>query len=552
MSKGYDRPWFKFWPKTVTKTLDYPSVPLFEFVETSARRYPDKTAILYYGKSITYSELLDSIERFATFLNRKGIQKGDRVALYLQNSPHFVISYFGTMRANGIVVPLNPMLTENELEYILNDSGCKTVVTTAELFPRISNVAKKLGMDIVCGHLSDYLPENPELNVPDFMKMKMEVEDAIDWKDSLSERDPPEILVTQEDLALIPYTAGTTGLPKGCMHTHYTIIANVLSSVYWMNLTPAAVHLAVLPFFHVTGMVHSMLAPIYVGAEIVLLTRWDRETAIQAIEKYGCTHWINITTMVVDLLSDPNIAKRDLSSLIIVGGGGAPMPKAVAEKLEELFGIKFMEGYGLTETISQTHFNPPERPKLQCLGIPDFGVDALIIDVESGKVLGPGEQGELVVRGPEIFKGYWNKPEETEKAFIEIDGKRYFRTGDLCYMDEEGYFFIVDRIKRMINRSGFKVWPAEVEAILYKHPAIKEVCVIGIPDERVIEEVKAFVVLKPEFKGKVKEEDIMAWAKTQMAAYKYPRKIAFVDDLPKSGAGKILWRVLQEREKRGG
>ncbi|AAB89737.1 MULTISPECIES: long-chain fatty acid--CoA ligase [Archaeoglobus] len=543
------KPWFRHWPPLLTKTLDYPRVPLFEFVETSARRFGDKAAIIYYGREITYNELLDAVERFATFLSNAGVEKGDRVAIYAQNSPQFVIAFFGIMRANAAVVPVNPMLVERELEYVLSDSGSKLVVATSELAGRVLPVAKKLGIQVVCGNLSDFIPEQPTLPVPDFAKLKIDVEGTTSWSEAMKERNPPEVMVGSDDLALIPYTAGTTGLPKGCMHTHFTAIANVLSSVHWFNLTPSAISLATLPFFHVTGMVHSMLAPVYIGATMVLLTRWDRETALQAIERYRCTHWVNITTMVIDLLSDPKIAERDLSSLLVVGGGGAPMPKAVAEKLYQLTGIRYMEGYGLTETISQTHMNPPQNPKLQCLGIPDFGVDALVIDIETGKPLPPNEEGEIVVSGPEIFKGYWNKPEETEKAFIEIDGKRYFRTGDLGYMDEDGYFFIVDRIKRMINRSGFKVWPAEVEAVLYKHPAVKEVCVIGVPDERVVEEVKAFIVVNPEYRGKITEEEIIQWAKQQMAAYKYPRIVEFDDELPKSGAGKILWRLLQEREK---
>ncbi len=282
----------------------------------------------------------------------------------------------------------------------------------------------------------------------------------------------------------------------------------------------------------------------------MLISRWDRETALQAIEKYRCTHWTNITTMVVDLLSDPNISERDLSSLRMVGGGGAPLPKAIGEKLFEFTGLKYAEGYGLTETFSQTHMNPLQNTKLQCIGIPDFGVDALVIDPESGKPLPPNEVGEIVIMGPEVFVGYWNKPEETEQAFIEIDGKKYFRTGDLGYMDEDGYFFIVDRIKRMINHSGFKVWPAEVESVLYKHPAVKEACVVGVPDERVVEEVKAFITLKPEYKGKITEEEIIEWSKQQMSAYKYPRTVEFIEELPKSGSGKILWRELQEKERK--
>ncbi|WP_290596968.1 MULTISPECIES: long-chain fatty acid--CoA ligase [unclassified Archaeoglobus] len=544
-----NRPWFKHWPPLLTKTLEYPRVPLFEFVETSARRFGEKAAIIYYGREITYSELLDAVERFATYLSKSGIEKGDRVAIYAQNSPQFVIAFFGTMRANAVAVPLNPMLVERELEYVLSDSGSRMVVTTSELASRILPVAKKLGISVICGNLSDYIPEQPTLPIPDFAKLRLDVEGTVSWNEVMGERGPPDVEVGSDDLALIPYTAGTTGMPKGCMHTHFTASANTLSSVHWFNLTPAAIGLATLPFFHVTGMIHSMLAPIYTGATIVLITRWDRETALQAIEKYRCTHWVNITTMVVDLLSDPKITERDLSSLLVVGGGGAPMPKAVAEKLFQLTGIRYMEGYGLTETISQTHMNPPQNPKLQCLGIPDFGVDALVVDIETGKPLPPNEEGEIVVSGPEVFKGYWNKPKETEEAFVEINGGKYFRTGDLGYMDEDGYFFIVDRIKRMINRSGFKVWPAEVESVLYRHPAVKEVCVIGIPDERVVEEVKAFIVLNPEYEGKITEKEIIEWAKQQMAAYKYPRVVEFVKELPKSGAGKILWRLLQEKEK---
>lgn len=548
-----DRPWLKFYPKGLTRTLDYPQVPIFEFLETSARRYPSKASVIFYGRRISYFELLDSVERFSTYL-ASVVQKGDRVAIYMQNCPQWIIAYFGILRANAVVVPVNPMLVERELEYILSDSGAKVAVTTSELYQRLAPVTEKLGIEVICGHLADYLPEQPELPVPDFMRFKPEIEKATSWEDAMRERSPPEVLVGSDDLAMIPYTAGTTGLPKGCMHTHATVISNTMGAAFWERVTPASVHLATLPYFHVTGLIHSLLSPVYTSSTIVLLTRWDRNAAIQAIERYRCTHWINITTMVIDLLADPKIAERDLSSLLVVGGGGATMPKAVAEKLEELTGIQYMEGYGLTETISQTHMNPPDRAKLQCLGIPDFGVDAMIIDPDTGEPLPAHEKGELVVRGPEVFKGYWNKPKETEKAFIEINGEKWFRTGDLCYMDEEGYFFIVDRIKRMINRAGFKVWPTEVESVLYQHPAIREVCVIGVPDDRVGEEVKAYVVLEPEYKGKVSADEIIAWSKERMAAYKYPRKVEFVDELPKSGAGKILWRVLQEREwkKEGG
>jgi fatty-acyl-CoA synthase len=301
--------------------------------------------------------------------------------------------------------------------------------------------------------------------------------------------------------------------------------------------------------FHVTGLVHSFLAPVYAGGTIILLTRWDREAAIAAIEKYRCIGWTTITTMIVDLLNHPDIAGRDLSSLMFIGGGGAPMPEAVAQKLRDLTGLSFLEGYGMTETISQTHMNPPDRAKLRSIGIPDFGVDARIIDVETCRELPVGQEGELIVSGPEIMKGYWNRPKDNQESFLEIDGKRFLRTGDICRMDEEGYFYIVDRTKRMINAAGFKVWPTEIEGVLYRHPAVSEVCVVGTPDPVRVENVKAFIILRDEYRGKVTEEEIISWSKENMAAYRYPRIVEFVDQLPKSGTGKIQWKELQTMEK---
>lgn len=404
---------------------------------------------------------------------------------------------------------------------------------------------------VIAGKFKDYLPEKPEIKVHPLMQKEPELsDDVIPWKETLRNNyTPPSVEVRAEDIAVIPYTSGTTGVPKGCIHTHSTIWPTILGSVIWNTLAPSAVTLSSLPVFHVTGFVHSLNAPLYVGSTMVLLTIWDREAALDAIEKYKVTHWTNISTMVVDLLATPGVEKRNLSSLMLVGGGGAPMPEAVARKLKELTGLDYIEGYGLTETMSQTHVNPPQRPKLQCLGIPHFGVDALIIDPSTGEVLPPNREGEIIVRCPSLFKGYWNNEEETRKSFITINGLEYFRTGDLGYMDEEGYFFILDRIKRMINRAGYKVWPTKVENKLYQHPAVLEACVVATPDPRTNEEVKAYIVLKPEYKGKIGAEEIREWCKQHMSAYEYPRVIEFVDSLPKSGSGKILWRILQEKEK---
>lgn len=546
---------FQFWPKRLPYELELPKVPLFEFLETSARRYPDNPAIIYYGRRISYRQMMDEVLRTASVLSEAGVEKGDRVALYMQNTPHYAIGFFGILRANAAVVPVNPMLTERELLQILSDSGAKVVITTSDICHRVLEVRQECDVrQVIVGRYADYLPEDPELPVPGAMQNEPDCgaqSGVTGWLESLRNAgsQPPGAKVTGPDMSMLPYTSGSTGRPKGCIHTHATVISNTVSSALWHTMLANSTILCTLPLFHVTGLVHSLLAPVYAGSSIAMLTRWDREAALSAIEKYCCTHWTNITTMVIDLLNHPEIGSRDLSSLMIVGGGGAPLPEAVGKKLHELTGLQYVEGYGMTETISQTHFNPPDRPKLQCIGIPDFGVDARIIDIDTLEELGVNRQGELVINGPEVMEGYWNRPDENREVFIEKDGKSFLRTGDICTMDEEGYFYIVDRSKRMINAAGYKVWPTEVEGVLYRHPAVSEVCVVGVPDPVRVENVKAFIVLSNDYKGKISEQDIIDWAKQNMAAYRYPRVVEFVDSLPKSGTGKIQWRQLQQREK---
>ncbi|HHQ48489.1 MAG TPA: long-chain fatty acid--CoA ligase [Acidobacteria bacterium] len=544
---------YAHWPRRLPHSLVYPKTPLFELVETSARRYPDRTAMVFYGTKINYSRYLAEVEKLAGALAGLGVEKGDRVALYLQNTPHFAIGFMGILRANAVVVPLNPMLTGEEAAGLLEDSGARVLITTADLYPKAESACQRAGIEkVIVGNYADYLPEEPELEIPAGMAEPAPLPDgAIGWNDLLASAPaPPPVLVTVDDLALLPFTAGSTGVPKGCRHTHATVLTNVWGSIFWATATPSSVMLAALPFFHVTGLIHGFLAPVAIGGSFVIMTRWSRTTALDAIEKYRVSSWPNITTMVIDLLASPDIDERDLSSLVFVGGGGAPLPAAVGELLQKKTGLVYAEGYGLTETISQTHWNPPDAPRLGSIGIPVFDVDARIVDVAGEEELPVGEQGEIVIHGPQVFEGYWNKPEETEAVFFELDGKRFFRTGDIARMDEDGFFKIVDRKKRMINAAGFKVWPAEVEGILYRHPAVLEACVVGVPDPVRVENVKAFIVKRPGHEA-VTAEEIIEWAKGQMAAYKYPRLVQFVDALPKSGAGKIQWRKLQEQERAG-
>jgi fatty-acyl-CoA synthase len=346
----------------------------------------------------------------------------------------------------------------------------------------------------------------------------------------------------------MPYTSGTTGKPKGCMHTHRTAMCTAIGLVNWLGGTQNSILLSVPPLFHVTGMQSGLNAPLFSGATVVVLPRWDRDAATRAISHHRVTEWHSISTMAVDFLSNPRLDDYDLSSLRVMAGGGAAMPDAVARKLQDKTGIEYIEGYGMSETIAPTHINPLQRPKSNCLGIPVFDVDARIVDPETLEELSQGKTGEIVTHGPQLMQGYWRNPDATREAFIEIEGKRFLRTGDLARKDEDGYFFMTDRLKRMINASGYKVWPAEVETMMYYHPAIQGVCVVAARDAHRGETVKAIVVRNARHAETVTEEDVITWARENMAAYKAPRIVEFVESLPKSGTGKIMWRQLQDQE----
>ncbi len=542
-----------YWPKNVPRHLVTPETNVFYNLEVSAHRYPKKPYLIYYDTSITFPELEDEAERMAGFLEREcGVRKGDRVLLFMQNSPQFVIAYYAIMRANAVVVPINTMNLTNELRQYVADSGAETALVAQELYPQVKPLIGRELKRVIVAAYSDYLKQATDLRIPELIAApRQPIGDpgVALWRDAMA-RDlrPGPITTRPDDLCVMPYTSGTTGSPKGCMHTHRTVMFTMVAGVHWFGPDPSQTTLAVLPFFHVTGMQGGMNGTIYSGNTIVLLPRWDREVAAQLIQRYRITSWQCIPTMVVDFLANPKVFDYDLKSLERLSGGGAAMPEAVAKRLQDKLNIEFVEGYGLTETMAPSHINPPERPKKQCLGIPIFDVDARVVDPETFRELPPGEVGEIIVNGPQVLVGYWNNPKATAEAFVEIDGKRFFRTGDLARTDEDGYFFLVDRLKRMINASGFKVWPAEVESILYQHPAVQEACVIAARDPHRGETVKGVVALKPDARGKVSGQDIIDWASKQMAAYKYPRIVEFVDALPKSATGKVQWRLLQEQE----
>lgn len=545
---------FEFWPAETPRELDVPATNLFYNAEVSARRYPHKPALIYYDTPISFAQLVEEATRIAGYLEQRcGVRKGDRVALFMQNSPQFVIAYYGILRANAVVVPLNPMYLTQEFLRAAKDAGAVTAIVSQELYARVEPLlgSGELKHVIVAAY-ADYLKNTTELAVPEFIsapRAQLASHPGLAaWSEVLaSALSPGPLTAGPDDLCVMPYTSGTTGEAKGCMHSHRTAMHTLVASMRWFRTQPELTLLAVAPFFHVTGMQGSMNGPIFNGNTVVLLPRWDRAVAAHCVQRYRIGGWTAVPTMVQDFFMNPDIDRYDLSSIVRLSGGGAAMPAAVSLRLKNR-GISYCEGYGLTETISPSHLNPPDRVKPQCLGIPIYGVDSRVVDPTSLRELPPGEVGEIVTHGPQVFLGYWNKPEASAAAFVEIDGKLFLRTGDLGRVDEEGYFFMVDRIKRMINCSGFKVWPSEVESLMYQHPAVLEACVIGAPDGHRGQTVKALVVLRPEFRGRVAAAALTEWCREQMAAYKVPRIIAFVDSLPKSGSGKIQWRELQERE----
>ena len=556
---------YAFWPKRLPYQLTAPQTSLWMNLHISALRYPQKVALVFMGRTWTYSQLQLEAEKIASALRKMGVQKGDRVVLDMQNCPQLVITHFAILRMDAVVVPVNPMNRTEELKHYILDPDTKVAVTTADLAPELAAASNALEKTQRLQHLLvtqftdvfDAAHIGPE-ELPETWSAWLKTVHALPlledgqvhaWTSALQgEVALGPVTAQSEDLAVLPYTSGTTGLPKGCMHTHGTIMHNAMSSGLWANGSPENKCLCVVPMFHITGMVSVMHATIFMGATLILMPRWDRDLAGRLISKWKVTHWTNIPTMVIDLLGSANMAQFDLSSLQNIGGGGAAMPEAVAQRLLDQFGLRYIEGYGLTETAAPSHTNPPDAPKKQCLGIPFMSVDSRVVDPETLKELPQGESGEIVMSGPQIFKGYWKRPEATANAFFERDGKSFFRSGDMGRIDEEGYFFMTDRLKRMINASGFKVWPAEVEALMFKHPAIQEACIISTKDAYRGESVKAVVVLRSTHKGQVSEQDIIDWCRDTMAVYKVPRVVEFIEVLPKSGSGKVMWRALQEAE----
>jgi fatty-acyl-CoA synthase len=547
---------YAYWPEDVPHTLELPDGHLFSFLEDSATQAPDKTAIHYYGRAITFGELHQASLNLAGYLQQQlGVQRGDRVLLLMQNCPQFVMSYYAILRCDAVVVAISPMSTAAEIGHYASDSGTRVLIASQEL---LSNALPLLDDDrldaCVVSAPNDYAGPSRDMlfyEQPEFVREPRRQSDH---------RKIHEFVATLEanltasplqcrgnDLAILGYTSGTTGKPKGAMLSHRNLMLASIQRSLWMPEGENHISLGVLPVSHLAGMSLMNQAMMTAGT-LVMLSRWDCHAVIDLIERLRITSLGLVTPMIAEMFAHPDIHRRDLSSVRRIYGGAIAMPKALAGEIERHFGVPFIESYGMTESCGGTHVNPPHAPRRQCGGIPYINVDARVIDPDTGEELSTNQPGEIVTHSPTVFAGYWNRPDATRETFIELDGKPFLRTGDIGHHDEEGYFYITDRLKRMINAAGFKVWPAEIESMLYEHPAIQEACIISAYDAKRGETVKAFVILRPEARGMLAADELIDWARTRMATYKVPRMVTFVDSLPKTSTGKTLWRELQRQQ----
>ena len=556
MSDIYEeRIWLKLYPKNYPPDFKAPDVSAIDLFEESASNSPQAPALHYFDSTLTYGELNSLANRLAAGLAALGVKKGDRVVIQLQNIPQYLISLYAIWKRGGIAVGLNPMYKERELKFYFNDSGAKIIITMQSCYPEVKGLVGKTGLrSIIATSELDFLSAAHPL--PNILRasQKSKIPGTIDFSDILEqypESDAPSTKVTPQDIAYLTYTSGTTGPPKGAMNTHGNIV--FCAHIYHLacNFNPADKVLAVAPFFHVTGAIGHLAVASLLGIPVIAFFRFEPGEVLRLIEKWRASMIVAPLTVYVALLEHPDFKKRNTSSLTKVLSGGAPVPRAFVERFEQACKVYIHNWYGLTETTSPCIITPlgmrsPVDSATQALsvGLPIPGSVVKIHDAQTGAVLPVGEVGEIVAKGPMVVPGYWNNPAETAKAIR--DG--WLLTGDVGKMDEDGWFYVVDRKKDLINVSGYKVWPRDVEDVLYQHPAVREACVIGIPDAYRGETVKALVTLREKSPGKVTPEELIEFCKQKMAAYKYPRVVEIVTEFPKTLSGKIMKRQLRQEE----
>lgn len=525
-----DRPWLALWPNAIPKTLEYPQIALWEFLSQSAVKFPQQTAVIHNNQRIPYSELDLHVKKFALALVQLGVKKGDRVALFLQNVPEYIISYYGALRQGAIVLPMNPLVKEDEFNTIFSSTTPSILVLDEALFsvaaPSLKDVSSEntisVGFNEASGRAQSF--------------------------DSLLTRQKGQldrVEINPDDPAIIQYTGGTTGIPKGAVLSHRNLVANALQNCAWFNWTEKDVVMGTLPLYHSWGASVNMNSVFAVGATLLLVTRFQIDTALESIEREKATTWYGPPTLFTMLVNYPELSNYTLSSLRYVKIGAAPIPEEIRRQWESMTGgVKMVLGYGLTEACPEAISSPPGDIRSGTVGIPIMDTDAKIVDIETGKKeLSLGEAGELIISGPQVMKGYWKDSNQTNFALRE----GWLFTGDMASIDKDGYVTIIDRLKNTIKYKGYTVFPAEIENVLYKHPSVKECCVVGKPDSFAGEIPKAFIVLKERHNPTA--EEIIEFCRKQITPYKRVREVEFVDRLPKTTVGKILARKLREQER---
>ena len=558
------KPWLKCYAEGMPEDVDAPVISVTDVFDQMADKYSGKTALIFYGRKIGYKKLKELTNRFAAALADLGVKKGDTVAIYLLNCPQYVIAYIGALKVGAKVTPISPVYTSHEVKHQIEDSDAKTIICEDILYDNVENAHVELD-NVILSNIGDYLPffkktfgksalgkayQGLHVPTPEFIERSgMHI-----FKDMIKKYPPtpPEVTIDpKKDIAALPYTGGTTGLPKAAILTHYNMVSVQLQTAsVWPFLEEGnETSIAFLPFFHIYGQVVVMLNGLAQGYTLVLFTTPDIDDILAAIERYKASAFLGVPTLYELLKEYEKTDRVDWKRLKVIVCGADTLHKRTVEDWERRTGTRILEGYGMTETTSVSHTSPYNRPKVGSFGVPIPSVTAAIVGLDGTEFMPVNEVGEMILNGPNIMEGYWKRSKETKESLIDIDGKKWLRTGDLVRMDEEGYFYFFDRKRDLIKYKGFSVFARHVEEVLYKHPQIKAAGVVGVPDPKVGQLIKAYVVLQSEARGKVSEEDVIAFCKENLAHYKVPKIIEFRGELPKTDVGKVSRRELREESE---
>jgi len=555
------KPWLEFYPPEVPSTVDINSMSIPEAFDQTVKDIENKTAIVFYGKKITYRELKEQIDKFAAALVTMGLQKGDLFALYLTNSPQFIIAYFAALKAGAAVTPISPLYTSVEVKYQLENSGAKNIICLDILYDNVEKTGVELD-NVIITNIGEYLPplkkmlgksllrklaSELEIPTPKILKRK----GVHQFQDLIKNNAPISAAVEidpEQNLATLPYTGGTTGPPKGVMLTHYNLLVNeaMVRSYFPFLGSGEEVVICFMPLYHIYGQVVIMLDSLLQGNMLVVFTTPDFDDILYSIEMYQATIFYGVPTVFEVLKEHEKTDRVSWERFKLIVCAADTLHETTVQEWENRTGTSIIEGYGMSELSPACHMNPAGRPKVTSFGIPIPNVSAAVIDPDTLEFVSPGQTGELIINGPNVMKGYWHKEEETKKSFLDIGDKTWFRTGDLVKMDEEGYFYFYDRSKDLIKYKGYSVFAREIEDVLYNHPQVKAAGVIGVPEPKVGHIIKANVVLQSEARGKISEEEIKEYCKERLAEYKVPKIVEFRGELPKTDVGKVSRRELRE------